>query len=123
MNFAHIFLISVLPLHDHSETGNQVQLTAMCLDDIVKNLLVYIGLLKAYLLPTSCRCSSYTHGKPRPVMRIWIRRMRMFLGLPNPHPLVTSKNPAPILVPVPAPDPSFNHQAKIVRKTFIYTVL
>jgi hypothetical protein len=44
-----------------------------------------------------------THGNPRPVLRIRIRRMRMFLDLPDPQQLVTSMDPAPDPVPVSAP--------------------
>ncbi len=47
------------------------------------------------------------------VLRI---RIHMFLGLPDPDPLVRGMNPDP------APDP-FYHHAKIVRKTLIPTIL
>jgi hypothetical protein len=40
-----------------------------------------------------------------------LRSIRMFLGLPDPDPLVRGM------------DPAINHQAKIVGKTFISTVL
>jgi hypothetical protein len=39
----------------------------------------------------------------------------MFLGLPDPDPLLIGMNPDP--------DPAFYQQAKIVRKTLIPTVL
>jgi hypothetical protein len=100
----------VLPLHDHSETGYQVQLTVMCSDDFVTNLLICIGLLKG---PTFCLQHADAvpnHGNHTPVLRIRIRRIRMFLGLPDPHPLVTSMDTAPDPVPVPAPDPSIIKQ-------------
>jgi hypothetical protein len=52
------------------------------------------------------------------VLRIRIRRIRMFLGLLDPDPLARSTDPDP------APGfGSFYHLAKIVRKTLILTVL
>jgi hypothetical protein len=42
----------------------------------------------------------------------------MFLGLPNPDPLVRGMDPVPDPAPHPAPDPSIIKQ-KIVRKTLI----
>jgi hypothetical protein len=53
------------------------------------------------------------------VLRIRIRRIRMFWGLPDadPDPLERGTDPAP----APAPDPSIiKHK---VRKTLIHTVL
>ncbi len=54
-------------------------------------------------------------------VRIWIRKIRMSLGLPDPHldPLVTSTALAPDL------DPSTLHHyaKKISKKTLISTVL
>ena len=47
------------------------------------------------------------------VLRIRIRRVHMFLGLPDP-------NPGPLVRDL---DPDPDHQAKIVRKTLIPTVL
>ncbi len=52
-------------------------------------------------------------SKKKPVFRI--HRIHMFLGLPDPDPLVRGNDPDP------GPDPC--HQAKIVRKTLIHTVL
>jgi len=46
----------------------------------------------------------------------------MFLGLPDPDPLVRGMDPDPD--PAPDPDPSIvYHQAKIVRKTLIPNIL
>jgi hypothetical protein len=55
-----------------------------------------------------------------PVLRIRIRRIRMFLGLldPGPDPLVRGTDPDPAT----DPDPSFIKK-KLVRKTLIPTVL
>jgi hypothetical protein len=47
------------------------------------------------------------------VLRIRIHQIHMFLGLPDPDPLVRGMDPDT--------DPVY-HQAKIVRKTFIPTV-
>jgi hypothetical protein len=48
----------------------------------------------------------------RPVLRIRIRRIFMFLGLLDPDPLVRGTDPDP-----------FYHQEKIARKTLIPTFL
>jgi hypothetical protein len=48
-------------------------------------------------------------------IRIRIRRIHMFLGFPDPHPDPLVRD----MDPYPAPD----HQAKIVRKTLIPTVM
>jgi hypothetical protein len=56
------------------------------------------------------------------VGNMWIHRIHMFLGLPNPDPdpLVRGMDPDPALDPDPD---SFYHHAKIVRKTLIPTIL
>ncbi len=42
------------------------------------------------------------------MLGIRIRRIRLFLGLPDPDPLVRGANPDPALDP--APDPSLSHK-------------
>ncbi len=56
--------------------------------------------------------SGTTNSKQKSVLRIRIRRIRMFLGPLDPDPLVRGTDPG-----------AFYHQAKIVRKTLVPTVL